>query len=549
MGSYFSMWLRSSFKPFWSLLQVIPGVKDVLNQFYLSVALKQFVKTAPRLPRYTLRHNFPCLETVYDEGRSTYSRLLPKAPEFTAGLPPLEEAASLFMRDGFTPETNRNLTLLIGYYAQWFTHQFFNTKISDHTEVNQPVGINLSQLYGSTRKMEANLRAHSGGLLKSTVKNGLEFPEVVPCPESSYIPGKEMFNMPIPLANIIPGFAAIHVLFFRRHQYICRELAKWAETQGKHMDDEEIYQKAKIILAINVLRITMHDYVGRALQSSHVKIKFDQTVKKSLMWKMFGPSYYPPCNCIQIEFNFLYRWHQFYPDVSKIMTDIPLHDKNELKALKSDIDSYNTDDLAFPPAGNNLDEDWNSVKWLVDQPDGLERVLFSAASQRAGKLELLNSNQWLVHHVIQPGLAKCREYELASYNDYREHFGFPRVKTFEQITTNPATLERLKSVYQNVDQVEYYPGVFAENKEFGGVHGPFLSTIGVGMTFSGIFSSRLFECDIFNEDSLTTRGMELAGEVEYISDMTRLHSRLGDARIRFTMPDDAPVPVPKDKSA
>lgn len=543
--SYFSMWIRSSFRPFWTLLQNIPGFSHHLNQFYLSAMLAKFVKVVPRIPRRTLRHDYPTMDVLYDESRTTYSRLLPRNPAFTASLPDLELAATVFNRDEFVPETNRNLTVLISYYAQWFTHQFFNTSRNKPTDCNMPVGINLSMLYGSTKEMENNVRAHSGGLLKSTYRHGLEFPEIVPSSEKFPVPGEEVFNIPIPMANLLPGFAAVHVLFFRRHNYICRELAKWAAKQGRVMDDEEIYQKAKMIVAFNVLRITMHDYVANALQSSHVKIRLDQQVKKSFVWKIFGPKNYHPCNAIQVEFNFLYRWHQFLPDEVKVIKKLPLGNEKKMEQLEPNTDAHDTETLKFPPLGERLGANWNAVDWLANDPHGLERVLFSAASQRAGKLQLMNSNRWLVQNAIKPGMAKCREYELASYNDYREYFGFGRVTSFEQITTDPVVQNRLKSVYGHVDKIEYYPGVFAEDKEFGGVHGPFLSTIGVGMTYSGIFASRLFEADIINEDALTPRGMELANEIEYFRDLTKLHSRLGNARMCFTAPEGAPLPSKK----
>lgn len=535
LTNYISNWSRYNFKSFWMFLQAIPGFNDLLNQFYLCSVLKKFIGPVPRIPRYTLKNDVPCLETMYDESRSTYSRLLPRAPEYTRDLPPLDLVTSLFMRDSFTPESNQNLSVLISYYAQWFTHQFFNTNPADHTRTNQPVGINLSQLYGSTPEIEKSVRSYENGLLKSSTKHGQEFPEIIPAPDSRLFTAKEIFNMPIPVANKIPGFAAVHVLFFRRHQFVARELALAAAADGKHLSDEEIFQKAKVIVAINVLRLTMHDYVARSLQSSHVKIRFDHGIRDSLMWKICGPNPYHPINAIQIEFNLLYRWHQLYPDSIKTVNELP----NDMSGAPYDVAKFETSELKFPPTGSFLGADWEAVNALTETPDAVERILFSAARQRAGKLTLLNTNQWLAKNVIKAGLEKCREYELASYNDYREHFGFGRMTSFEQISSDERIVSKLKSVYKNVDQIEYYPGIFAEDKDLGGVHGPFLATIGVGMTYCGIFASRLFDTSIINNQFLTTRGVELANEINYLQDITSRHTRLADTSIRFTLPRDA----------
>ena len=42
----------------------------------------------------------------------------------------------------------------------------------------------------------------------------------------------------------------------------------------------------------------------------------------------------------------------------------------------------------------------------------LEKLLLAASKQRAGKLTLLNTNQWLVNHVITRGLHKTRQTKL-----------------------------------------------------------------------------------------------------------------------------------------
>ena len=147
---------------------------------------------------------------------------------------------------------------------------------------------------------------------------------------------------------------------------------------------------------------------------------------------------------------------------------------------------------------------------LVDEPDGLERVLLSVAIQRAGKLALRTTNRWLLSYVATPSLKKSRDLQLASYNDYREHMGFARVTRFDHITVDVTMQRKLRDVLVCPDNIEYCPGIFAEDKDLGSVHGPFLATIGTAMTFLAIHSSRLFETDRVNEESLTKRGMEFA---------------------------------------
>ena len=71
-------------------------------------------------------------------------------------------------------------------------------------------------------------------------------------------------------------------------------------------------------------------------------------------------------------------------------------------------------------------------------------------------------------------------------------------------------------------------GIFAEDKEMGGIHGPFLASIGVAMTYSGIFASRLFDTNVVNEKLLSNKGMEILLQVDQLRDLIKLHTKLGE---------------------
>ena len=61
------------------------------------------------------------------------------------------------------------------------------------------------------------------------------------------------------------------------------------------------------------------------------------------------------------------------------------------------------------------------------------------------------------------GLHMARTAQLASLNDYREAFSFPRVTQFEQISSDPLIVEGLRNVSGRVDNIELYIGLFAED--------------------------------------------------------------------------------------
>ncbi len=82
--------------------------------------------------------------------------------------------------------------------------------------------------------------------------------------------------------------------------------------------------------------------------------------------------------------------------------------------------------------------------------DPLRNFLFGPPG--AGGLDLAALN-------IQRG----RDHGLADYNTMRRDFGLPRVTSFSQITSNPQLAQRLTDLYGNVNNIDAWVGMLAEN--------------------------------------------------------------------------------------
>ncbi len=502
--NYFSNWTRANFKPFWDFM----GQFAVTSDFYLILLLKMNRKRLPRIPLMSCKSDFPTFETLYDESRTTYTRLLPRKKNYVDQLPPVEEVANLFRRRGkFVRETNRMSSVIFPYYAQWFTHQFFNTKQSPgqsaFTEV--PVGFNLSQLYGGPAD-ENRLREHVGGRMRLEVVNGEEYPLLTDNPYQAYYPTKDgkvfdIGNMPF---NFLPGVVAMQIIMLRNHN----RNAKLISQAHPEMGDEELFQKAKFVSLAQVLKVTMEDYVNNHILSSHVRIRCRPQVVGSKMWNRKLPNFFPS-NTISMEFNILYRWHQLIPDTIKLVKNLDV--KNPPKSL---------DGLAVDEIGPVADA-------TMVRDRGVEVFLASASAQPAGKLTLFNTNDQIVDMVVLPGLKRLRELELASFNDYRELFGLCRLTKFEEISDDPQIVEGLRKAYKNnIDLVEYYPGIYAEEKLWGGLHGGSLALMGVSCTYSGIFSSRMLLPEAFTPEAFSPTGLKIVEETTLLSQLVGWNSNL-----------------------
>jgi Animal haem peroxidase len=61
------------------------------------------------------------------------------------------------------------------------------------------------------------------------------------------------------------------------------------------------------------------------------------------------------------------------------------------------------------------------------------------------------------------GIEQARSWNLASLNEFRQHFKLAPHKTFEDINPDPKVAEQLKRLYDHPDFVELYPGITVED--------------------------------------------------------------------------------------
>ncbi len=136
-------------------------------------------------------------------------------------------------------------------------------------------------------------------------------------------------------------------------------------------------------------------------------------------------------NWIPVEFNLLYRWHSLVPEVA---------------IWKG---------TSMPIANARFD---NGPLLR----DGLGAALDSASRSEAWRFGLFNTAEML-RPVELASLQQGRLNRLATYNDYRELMKYPRVTRFEQISENRDVVATLKRLYGDVDRIEFFVGIFAED--------------------------------------------------------------------------------------
>jgi prostaglandin-endoperoxide synthase 2 len=282
----------------------------------------------------------------------------------------------------------------------------------------------------------------------------------------------------------------LNTLFLREHNRLCAML----EESHPEWDDERVFQTARNINIAQLIKIVVEEYINH-ISPYYFKLRADPSVCWHADWYR--------ANWIAVEFNLLYRWHSLIPD--QILWDGAMVDTTQMIFDHSHLTRV-----------------------------GVRRAVAMTSRQPSWHMGLFNTAKFLVRfeeHSVQQG----RDNELASYNDYREAMGYPRVTRFEQINGDQGVVEALRSVYGDVDKIEFYVGLFAEERPPLSAVPPLLGRM-VGIdAFSQALTNPLLSEHIFNETTFTPEGFKVITETSRIEDLVRRNTPASDVEVFASM--------------
>jgi heme peroxidase len=444
--------------------------------------------------RYSARHLPPA--------EPSYTNSLPAEAPYA--YPPNEqigEATSLFKRTGRI--TTSRSSLLFTFFAQWFTDSVLRIDPFDRRKNTSNHDIDLCQVYGLTEDHARLLRRKDGtGQLRSQIINGEEYPEYL-CEEvaggfkvrsgfealranagftadqvvdnalgTQFKSRKgKLYATGLERGNSSVGYVAISTIFMREHNRLARELKR----QNGSWSDERLFQTARNINIVLLLKLVVEDYINHIL--GYPLFKLDPTFAEKEDW-------YRP-NWIALEFDLLYRWHSLCPDKIRVK-----------KADQPEVDYVDVDANDF--RNNNA---------LLEKV-GLSAVIDSASRQRAGKIGLGNT-PWYLWEAEHNSIKMGRDFRLQPFNEYRECFGLERCRHFDDLTSDSAVQAKLAKLYGDVDRVELFVGLFAEEAEDGALFGDLLTQMVAYDAFTQIFSNPLLSRNVFKPETFTHYGLEV----------------------------------------
>ncbi len=281
--------------------------------------------------------------------------------------------------------------------------------------------IDGSQVYGSDQATSDAVREFVGGRLLIT-EDGL-----LPTDENGGLLAGDIRAA----ENIV--LTSMHALFVREHNRLADEIV----ADNPDLTDEQIFQEARGMVIAELQSITINEYLPALLGEDAIADYngYDSTVDPSIANEFSTAAFRFGHTTLNDEFQFVGN------DGEDIDEPIALADAFFQPSIleETGIDSL----LKY--ASSTLSQEID-----LEVVDGLRNFLFGPPG--AGGLDLVSLN-------IQRG----RDHGLADYNSTRVAYGLDAVESFDQITSNADVQANLESLYGDVNNIDLWVGLLAED--------------------------------------------------------------------------------------
>jgi prostaglandin-endoperoxide synthase 2 len=517
LGNTIQLWTATHAPRVWRLIgHRSSPLRSPANRFIINSFA---YRMRPRPDPLSTMESFTSWASLTDRAFSA-RHLPPAAPRRE---PPVAAVEELFHLDGDRSRMSVKSTLLFPHFAQWFTDGFLHTQPGDVRRNTSTHDIDLSQLYGQTPEVTRILRGRDGRL-ESEVIGGREFPpryfdddgrvhkrfrrlaltypgsdRKLPDGRRGVSPGdldprrrQSLFALGLPRGNIHYGFVMVTTVFLREHN----RLAGRVREQHPKWSDDEVFQTARNTLIVMLLKIVIQDYIN------HIS-----PLRFGVFWELglCDRERWFRQNWMSTEFDLLYRWHALVPQQVRVHGD-----ERPMQQLLWDND-------------------------IVTQ-HGVAPLFDEASGQRSAEIGLRNT-PWFLWEVERRTIEIGRSTHLAGYNDYREACGYPRLWSFNDVTTDPEIRDALAARYRSVDDLDLYVGLFAEDVVPGGALPTLMGTMVGCDAFTQALTNPLLSDTVFGEQAFSEVGLAEIENTNKLEDIVHRNldgEELREPRVTFT---------------
>jgi prostaglandin-endoperoxide synthase 2 len=442
-------------------------------------------------------------------------------------LPSPEKVVELFQRGvGAGQQYSTKSTLLFPAFAQYLTDGFIRTRMPH--EGDDPAirlrnssnhEIDLCTLYGRLAEQTAALRlgsVHAGerGRLKSQQLKGEEYSPFLFDDNLEIVAGFAGLDLPLGLGtttdddvkrnlfavggdrvNAAPQVSMINTLLLREHNRLAGEL----ERANPSWDDERVFETTRNCLIFMFIKIVVEEYINHVSNAP-----FDFVADPSVAWDQ---KWNKP-NWITTEFSLLYRWHSLIPD--------EVDWGGETVAVETTFM-----DNRFLLAG------------------GLRQAFVDVSGQRSGTLGARNTTPALLP-IEKAAIEQGRLARLAPYVEYKRYMGSKPPTRFDQVSSDPDVQATLQRIYERVEDIDFYAGLFAEDLEADSPLPDLILKMVAADAFSQALTNPLLSKHVIanKHDAFSKIGWKTISKTKSLRDLLdRNHDGgLGTAHIGMTQP-------------
>ena len=304
--------------------------------------------------------------------------------------------------------------------------------------------LDASNIYGSDKKRADWLRTFKDGKLRTSEGNLLpwntltgEFnskidPNAPDLANDTHISDKLYVSGDVRACEN-PLLTSLHTLFMREHNRLCDVI----KEKNPGWNDEQIYQKARKLVSAYFQSIVYNEW----LPMQGVKLP---------AYKGYNPEINPTVSNLFSAAAFRLGHSQ----LNKIITRIDDNGKEMIDGNISLRDAY------FNPL-------------LIKITGGIEPFLKGMSVQLEQKIDVKVVDEVRNYLFGKPDLGgldlatinimRSRERGLPDYNTIRADFGLEKIKDFNEITRDSKLANDLKFLYGNVDNIDAWIGLLAED--------------------------------------------------------------------------------------
>jgi len=314
-----------------------------------------------------------------------------------------------------------------------------------------------SQLYGTSDVQVNAFRAREDGRLR-VGSDGLPPEEL-----------EEKFGPPGGRNSWI-GLAFLHTLFTREHNAICDRLRR----ANPSWSDERLFQTARLVNSALITKIHTIEWTPALLAhpttSLAMHINWSGLFKKPVTrfgpWRgsdfLFGIPGSPHDHhgvpyALTEEFVSVYRMHPLMPDelTFRSARDGSYQATHALPELLAPQWRQRTAELSAPTV-------WYSLG--ISHPGAVTLHNYPAFLRDLHRLPV-NSGDPIEHvDLAATDVMRDRERGVPRYNDFRRLLHRPPVRSFDEVTSNPAWVEELRRIYDDdVELIDLMVGLLAES--------------------------------------------------------------------------------------